>query len=453
MVLVTILPVLAGCTTGSASYRPIPLEAFTPLETLSKSPAKSGTWPCFQGDSLHRSWREVSHLPKSFDEAWSFKLQDLVFEYIEGVSVFTRNAVFIPGEQDGIVVVGAYDRNVYGLRLETGERVWVKSTSGPVSATPVVSRDKRRVYVVSGDRSVYCLSPTDGSVIWKYETMPWSYTSYASVAGDLTLFFQDGREYLLVPLYNADRKAVRNYRDGSLYLFDSLSGKLIKKTTIADTPLSGVLVLPHKDGPIVIGATTPGTLFAVDLMSGKYYWKRVLAGRNGGTPVLTRVNDTWFLLVGDAFGTAWVLDPVTGDVRWTKKTGLFIKGSMAVYPPGRLMAVPSEDRFVHLFGLPDGTPKGTIKTGKYINSAPLFLSAGERVTLLTASMDEKLYWVDLKTMKPIQVFKTSPLRWKYEKRAVATWSSPQAVETDGTVYLLYGDMGGVFRCYKSSGLK
>ena len=448
LLLVTLcLGLISGCGVDSGLFTAIPPAVFIPLvETAERAP-EAGTWQCFQGDPLHRGWRQMKALPKMFEPAWTFKLQNLVFEYLEGVTVFSRNAVFVPRDTGGLVIFGSYDRNIYALDLESGRRMWDRSTGGPVTATPVLSADGNRVFVASGDRSVYCLNADDGEVIWKHETMPWSYTSFASQSGDLTVYQRDGIEYLLVPMYNADRKAIRNYRDASLFLYRSDNGTLVKQIHLDDSPVTGVMVLPDGPAPVGIGAMSSGTVYAINLSTGEFYWKRVMAGRMGGAPVLTRIDGKWLLLLGDAFGAVWALSPDDGSIVWNNKTGLYVHATAAVHPPTKRAVVPSEDRHIHVFDLLNGERKGTFKTGKYVNSSPVVLAGGGRTTILAASMDEHLYWIDADSFKQIQSFKMSPLRWKYEKRSIATWSSPTVIKRGETVYLLYGDMGGTFHCF------
>lgn len=71
-----------------------------------------------------------------------------------------------PAVADGLVVVGARDRNVYGIDLATGKRQWKFPTRGDVDSSPVISSG--RVYVGSKDKRLYVLDLHTGKKLWQF---------------------------------------------------------------------------------------------------------------------------------------------------------------------------------------------------------------------------------------------------------------------------------------------
>ena len=71
-----------------------------------------------------------------------------------------------PAAADGIAVFGARDRNVYGLDLATGKKLWSFPTRGDVDSSPVISGG--RVYVGSKDKRLYILDLKTGRKLWDF---------------------------------------------------------------------------------------------------------------------------------------------------------------------------------------------------------------------------------------------------------------------------------------------
>jgi outer membrane protein assembly factor BamB len=71
-----------------------------------------------------------------------------------------------PAVADNIVVFGARDRNVYGLDLATGKKLWKFTTRGEVDSSPVISAG--RVYVGSKDKKLYVLDLKTGKELWSF---------------------------------------------------------------------------------------------------------------------------------------------------------------------------------------------------------------------------------------------------------------------------------------------
>ena len=71
-----------------------------------------------------------------------------------------------PAVYDGIVVVGARDRQIHAIDLNTGKRLWAFRTKGDVDGSPTISAG--RVYVGSVDKKLYVLDLKTGKLIWQF---------------------------------------------------------------------------------------------------------------------------------------------------------------------------------------------------------------------------------------------------------------------------------------------
>ena len=107
-----------------------------------------------------------------------------------------------PAISDGLVVVGARDRNVYALDLATGVRRWKFETRGDVDASPQISDG--RVYVGSKDKRLYVLDLKSGKKIWEFNAARPIEATVAIGSGVVVLADTAGMVRCLAPI--DDRK-------------------------------------------------------------------------------------------------------------------------------------------------------------------------------------------------------------------------------------------------------
>ena len=102
-----------------------------------------------------------------------------------------------PAVADGIVVVGARDRNVYGLDLSNGHKLWAFLTRGDVDSSPVISGG--RVYIGSKDKRLYVLDLNSGKKLWDFAAGR-GITATPAIADDvLVIGDTGGHVYCLEP--------------------------------------------------------------------------------------------------------------------------------------------------------------------------------------------------------------------------------------------------------------
>ena len=126
---------------------------------------QTGDWPQYRADSgrcgytpeklssnLSLRWKYVQKPPSV---AWKGVHTRMTFDYayepvIAGKILYFGNST---------------DCKVYALDAKTGEELWTFFTNAPVRFAPAVWRN--RVFVVSDDGYLYCLSANKGKLLWK----------------------------------------------------------------------------------------------------------------------------------------------------------------------------------------------------------------------------------------------------------------------------------------------
>ena len=127
------------------------------------------TWSTYRGDNarsgvslttlqtpLHLHWTHVPmHPPRPAWPEPGKELHRMPFDYAPQVAV-----------AHGLVFFGSSaDHKVHALDLATGQERWSVFTEGAVRFAPVVSGD--RLLVASDDGWLYCLSCSDGELLWR----------------------------------------------------------------------------------------------------------------------------------------------------------------------------------------------------------------------------------------------------------------------------------------------
>ena len=138
------------------------------------SAAGPGSWPGYRCDNarsgacpeglptpLHLQWTYVPrHKPRPAWPEPCKEVHHLAFDYAPQVAI-----------AHGLVFFGSSaDHKVYAVELATGRERWSFFTGGPVRFAPAVWRD--RVFAASDDGRLYCLSASDGKLLWRFKAGP-----------------------------------------------------------------------------------------------------------------------------------------------------------------------------------------------------------------------------------------------------------------------------------------
>lgn len=147
------------------------IAAFLPSLLLSLPTTDAADWPTYRGDS-HRSGYTAVTLPAKLSLRWVYKARHvphpawsgrdtrMPFDWAYHTTIADRT-VFFGSSADG---------KVYALDAATGVERWTFFTGGPVRFAPAAWRS--RVFVVSDDGFLYCLTASEGKLLWKIRGGP-----------------------------------------------------------------------------------------------------------------------------------------------------------------------------------------------------------------------------------------------------------------------------------------
>jgi outer membrane protein assembly factor BamB len=114
---------------------------------------QADNWPMFRGGpGLHGV--ASGNLPGKLELGWTFKTGGAV-----------KSSAAIDGDK---VFIGSGDGSVYGLSLGTGKQLWTFKTEGPIESSPLVLGGK--LFCGSSDGFLYALDAGTGALAWKYKT-------------------------------------------------------------------------------------------------------------------------------------------------------------------------------------------------------------------------------------------------------------------------------------------
>jgi outer membrane protein assembly factor BamB len=154
--------------------------------------------------------------------AWKFKTGDYIWA--------------APAIENDILVVGSFDKKIYGLNALTGDKLWEYTTGANNIAAPVISGDV--VCVGSLDSTFYALNIKTGQELWKYKAANWFWAS-AVIVNNL----------VFAPCL-----------DNKVYAFDIKTGDKKAEYDLAGQVSSNPVVINGK----VIVATKNKTLWLID---------------------------------------------------------------------------------------------------------------------------------------------------------------------------------------------
>ncbi|MCE5252501.1 PQQ-binding-like beta-propeller repeat protein [bacterium] len=135
-------------------------------DIISRHPSfKGGDWPQYRAnagrtgyapfdlpENLSLRWKYVQSVPVP---AWKAVHTRMTFDHAYE-PVIAGNTLFFGSSADG---------KIYAIDTLTGAEKWTFYTGGPVRFAPAVW--KKRVYAISDDGYIYCLSEENGSLDWK----------------------------------------------------------------------------------------------------------------------------------------------------------------------------------------------------------------------------------------------------------------------------------------------
>jgi len=218
----------------------------------------------------------------------------------------------------GRVFVGSADHGLYALRASNGSTIWRFETLGVVQSEPFYDRQLDVVYFGSHDGALYAVRAADGALLWRFNT---------------------GAEVARKPVLADETLLVANASD-QLFALDRRSGK--QRWTVHRTPALGMEVAgyagPAYDRGLVFMAYSDGHVIAYDVADGSEKWTPVDLSAEAEqatgdapryldvdtTPVVDEGPNGRVVYVADYAGGVFSLDALTGARLWAneKATGV-----------------------------------------------------------------------------------------------------------------------------------
>ena len=222
------------------------------------------------------------------------------------------------GAMSGRVFVGSADHGLYALRASNGSTIWRFETLGVVQSEPFYDRQLDVVYFGSHDGALYAVRAADGALLWRFNT---------------------GAEVARKPVLADETLLVANASD-QLFALDRRSGK--QRWTVHRTPALGMEVAgyagPAYDRGLVFMAYSDGHVIAYDVADGSEKWTPVDLSAEAEqatgdapryldvdtTPVVDEGPNGRVVYVADYAGGVFSLDALTGARLWAneKATGV-----------------------------------------------------------------------------------------------------------------------------------
>lgn len=211
--------------------------------------------------------------------------------------------------------VGSSDHGLYALRATDGSTLWRFETLGAVEAEPYYDAELDYVYFGSSDGALYAVRAQDGGLVFRYDTK--SDVARRPVRVGETLLFTNSADYL--------------------FAIDRRSGK--PKWQAHRPSASGMEISGHAGTAVfedlAFMAYSDGTVTAYDVATGAEKWSPIdLAAEadNAGdapkyldsdtTPLVFRNGDRGLVVVANVAAGVVALDARTGSRVWTNERAL-----------------------------------------------------------------------------------------------------------------------------------
>ncbi len=283
---------------------------------LAVSGAPAADWPMYRADPGHTGYT-AEPLPSRLRIRWVRKNPPPSPAWSGRDTRMPYDHAYQPVAVGGLVFWGSStDCSVCAVDAASGVRTWVFFTEGPVRFAPAAWKD--RLFVVSDDGFLYCLSMADGTLLWKKRGGPgsnmllgngrlisrWPARGGPVVSDDIVYFgagIWPAEGIYLYALDAATGKVVWvNDSSGGLTLQQPHGGNRAE----SGVSIQGYLAIAGESLIVPTGRATPalynlasGAFLRFHLMKQGAGWGR----RKGAGPFITAIDEHFFIAEDDVF--------------------------------------------------------------------------------------------------------------------------------------------------------
>jgi len=208
----------------------------------------------------------------------------------------------------GKLMVATGFGTVVALNIENGEVVWKKSVGVPIRTSPTAAKGK--LFFVTTDSRLYCISVADGEEIWTYRGLPGNTSLISNVSPAVS------GDTVVVPFTSGDVIAYR-ISEGKPAWVDSLA------KTRGGSSMAALSdpARPAIDKGVVFAVGHSGRMVAMSAKDGSRLWSLNVRGTQtpwvvGNTVFVVDINGKLMALTRDTGKIRWVTD-LPESARWS----------------------------------------------------------------------------------------------------------------------------------------
>ncbi len=250
---------------------------------------------------------------------------------------------------DGKIIAATGFGTVVALDSKSGEVAWTKPIGAPIRSSPTAAAGK--VFFVTTDARLYCLSTRDGKEVWTFRGLPGGASLLSNVSPAVS------GDVVVVPFTSGDLVAYK-IGAGRRAWVDSLSRRRVGSSLAALSDPARPAI--HKDVVFAVGHS--GRMMAVAKGSGKRLWTTNIRG----TQMPWVVGNSVFIV--DINGKLMALTRETGKVRWITDLPESSRWSGPVLAGGKLWLVSAAGLLVGV-----DPPSGKIASRRDLD-IPVFIA-------------------------------------------------------------------------------
>ncbi|MBN1961998.1 MAG: PQQ-like beta-propeller repeat protein [Deltaproteobacteria bacterium] len=404
-------------------------------------------WPTSRSNAAGSATLELKIANKLRAQQWTFNGSGRVYGYSPGMTVWSPPAIGLVDNQ-AVVFVGSYDKNIYALDAQTGNELWRVTTGDGVYATPVLWQGSNgsQLYVSSSDRLLYALNASNGARLWIHSVADYRPTLGGARLGSVCQGKVFHEAAVFLPYWVWDRSLAANQQESGVTALSASDGKVLWKSRIGDNELTAATCVTIDTEAFVYVASSDGNVFALNAKNGVKLWQYTELDAIRGAPVISNSARGPLLIVASKSGLVRTLNAVTGKEVWHYRTGDWVTGAPAIATVYErpMVFVGSYDNSMYALDLLSGALVWRFHAAAGIHAAPTIITHFAPALVIFSAWDHQLYGVTAQQgEKRFRVYTGRPI-WDVVGLEASSWSAPiaAAINDDWMVYI--GSYDGTF---------